>query len=199
MQESMQIRSAQFIKGIIGTADVSGDFSKPTFAFVGRSNVGKSSVINSLVNRRDLVRSSSTPGRTQQINYFLINDSLYFADLPGYGYAKIPQKQRVKIQKLLAWFLGSVEVKIDAVILIIDVNVGLKESDFEVLELLHGIGRKVILVANKVDKSGKADVQKQIGLIKKVVGACELIPYSAKTKQGREELLTCVENIAMQR
>ncbi len=186
----MVIRSAQFIKGILGTADVSNDARRPTFAFVGRSNVGKSSVINSLVNRRDLVRSSSTPGRTQEINYFLINEELYFADLPGYGYAKMPQRQREKIRKLLAWFLGSSEVRIDAVVLIIDVNVGLKESDFEVLELLHSIGRRVILVANKADKSGKTSVQKQIGLIKRVVGACDLISYSAKTKQGREELLT---------
>lgn len=189
----MIIRSAQFIKGILGTADVSSDTKKPTFAFVGRSNVGKSSVINSLVNRRDLVRSSSTPGRTQEINYFLINEEIYFADLPGYGYAKIPSKQREKIRKLLAWFLGSAEVKIDAVVLIIDVNVGLKESDFDILELLHSIGRKVILVANKVDKSGKNAVHKQIGLIKQVVGACDLIPYSAKTKQGREELLALLD------
>jgi GTP-binding protein len=193
----MLIRSAQFIKGILGTADVSGDTKKPTFAFVGRSNVGKSSVINSLVNRRDLVRSSSTPGRTQEINYFLINNTLYFADLPGYGYAKMPQKQREKIRKLLAWFLGSSEVRIDAVILIIDVNVGLKESDFEVLELLHSIGRKVILIANKADKSGKTSVQKQMGLIRQVVGACELVTYSAKTKQGREELLALLENLVV--
>jgi GTP-binding protein len=191
----MIIKSAQFIKGIIGTADVSGDMKKPTFAFVGRSNVGKSSVINSLVNRKDLVRSSSTPGRTQQINYFLINDAFYFADLPGYGYAKIPQKQREKIRKLLAWYLGSTEVKIDAVVLIIDVNIGLKESDFDILELLHGIGRKVILVANKADKSGKNAVHKQISLIKQVVGACELVSYSAKTKQGREELLALMEDL----
>ena len=186
------------MKGIIGTADVSGDETRPTFAFVGRSNVGKSSVINSLVNRRDLVRSSSTPGRTQQINYFLINEDIYFADLPGYGYAKVPLKQRIKIQKLLAWYLGAAEVKIDAVVLIIDVNVGLKESDFEVLELLHSIGRKVILVANKVDKSGKTSVQKQMHLIKKVVGACDLVAYSAKTKQGKEELLSLMENMIAQ-
>lgn len=192
-EEGMIIQSARFIKGILGTADVSGDSTRPTFAFVGRSNVGKSSVINSLVNRRDLVRSSSTPGRTQEINYFLINDAFYFADLPGYGYAKIPTKQREQIRKLLAWFLGSAEVKIDAVVLIIDVNVGLKESDFDVLELLHSIGRRVILVANKIDKSGKTSVQKQISLIKQVVGACELIPYSAKTKQGREALLALMD------
>lgn len=193
----MIIRSAQFVKGIIGTTDISGDTDKPTFAFVGRSNVGKSSVINSLVNRKDLVRSSSTPGRTQQINYFRINETMYFADLPGYGYAKVPLRQRIKIQKLLAWYLGSSEVRIDAVVLIIDVNVGLKESDFEVLELLHALGRKVILVANKADKSGKTSVQKQISLIGKVVGPCDLIAYSAKTKQGREELLTLMESLTL--
>lgn len=191
----MIIRSAQFIKGILGTDEVSYDIDRPTFAFVGRSNVGKSSVINSLVNRRDLVRSSSTPGRTQQINYFLINETLYFADLPGYGYAKLGRTQREKIQKLLAWFMGSSAVRIDAVVLIIDVNVGLKESDFDVLELLHTIGRRVIILANKADKSGKTSVQKQMGLIKKVVGPCDLISYSAKTKQGREELLALLDGI----
>lgn len=193
----MIIRSAHFIKGILGTADVSSDESRPTFAFVGRSNVGKSSVINSLVNRRDLVRSSSTPGRTQEINYFLINESIYFADLPGYGYAKIPRKQREKIQKLLAWFLGAAEVKIDAAVLIVDVNIGLKESDFDILELLHSIGRKVILVANKADKSSKTAVLKQMNLIKGVVGACDLVSYSAKTKQGREELLALMEGFTV--
>lgn len=191
----MVIRSARFIKGILGTADVSGDAKRPTFAFVGRSNVGKSSVINALVNRRDLVRSSSTPGRTQQINYFLINDAFYFADLPGYGYAKMPASQREKIRKLLAWYLGSAEVKIDAAILIIDVNVGLKESDFDVLEILHRIGRRVILVANKVDKSGKTSVLKQMNLIKGVVGACDIVAFSSKTKQGRDELLTLLDGM----
>lgn len=185
----MIIKSAQFVKGVVGTTDISAEVDKPTFAFVGRSNVGKSSVINSLVNRRDLVRSSSTPGRTQQINYFLINEDVYFADLPGYGYARMPIQKREKMQKMLAWYLGSDEVKIDAVILIIDVNIGLKESDLDVLDMLHSIGRNVVVVANKVDKSGKTSVQKQIGLIRKVVGDCEVIPYSAKTKQGREELL----------
>lgn len=189
----MVIKSAQFVKGVVGTTDISAEVNKPTFAFVGRSNVGKSSVINSLVNRRDLVRSSSTPGRTQQINYFLINENIYFADLPGYGYAKMPLQKREKMQKMLAWYLGSDEVKIDSVILIIDVNVGLKETDLDVLDMLHSIGRNVVVVANKVDKSGKTAVQKQIGLIKKVIGDCELIPYSAKTKQGKEELLAYME------
>ena len=191
----MIIKSAQFVKGVVGTTDISAEVNKPTFAFVGRSNVGKSSVINSLVNRRDLVRSSSTPGRTQQINYFLINEEIYFADLPGYGYARMPLQKREKMQKMLAWYLGSDEVKIDAVILIIDVNIGLKESDLDVLDMLHTIGRTVVVVANKVDKSGKTSVQKQIGLIRKVVGDCGVIPYSAKTKQGREELLSYMEDI----
>lgn len=185
------------MKGVIGTTDISGDKKKPTFAFVGRSNVGKSSVINSLVNRRDLVRSSSTPGRTQQINYFLINDEVYFADLPGYGYAKMPQRQREKLRKLISWYLGSAEVRLDAVVLIIDVNIGLKESDFEVLDLLRSIGRKVIVVANKADKSGKTSVQKQMGLIRRAIGECDLLSYSAKTKQGREELLSIIGNLCV--
>jgi GTP-binding protein len=189
----MIIKSAQFVKGVIGTTDVSGDATKPTFVFVGRSNVGKSSVINALVNRRDLVRSSSTPGRTQQINYFLINEAIYFVDLPGYGYAKMPQKQKLRMQKMLAWFLGSSEVRLDAVVLIIDVNIGLKELDFEILSLLLDLGHRVILVANKSDKSSKTAVKKQIELIQKVVGATPIIAYSSKTKQGREELLTLFE------
>lgn len=193
----MVIKSARFVKGVIGTTDISADVSKPTFTFVGRSNVGKSSVINSLVNRRDLVRSSSTPGRTQQINYFLINEALYFADLPGYGYAKLPKQSREKMRKLLAWYLGSDDVKIDAVILVIDVNVGLKESDLEVLELLRRFGRRVIILANKADKSGKTAVKKQVGLIQKVAGDVEIIAYSAKTKQGKEEILSLIEKIAL--
>lgn len=190
----MEIRNAKFVKGIIGTTDIIQE-DKPTFAFIGRSNVGKSSVINSLVNRKDLVRSSSTPGRTQQINYFLINESLYFADLPGYGYAKMPAKQHVKLQKQLAWFLGSDEVKLEAVILIIDVNVGLKENDLEVLDTLRELGRKVIIVANKTDKSGKNEVRKQVELIQSVIGECDVIPYSVKTGQGRVELLDKISSV----
>lgn len=192
----MVIQTARFMKGVIGTTDISGEKKRPTFAFIGRSNVGKSSVINALINRRDLVRSSSTPGRTQQINYFLINESVYFADLPGYGYAKMSKEKREKIQKLISWYLGSSEVRIDAVILIIDVNVGLKESDFDVLALLQGIGRRVVVVANKCDKSGKNDVRKQITLIQNVIGDCAIVPYSAKTKQGKEELLTLLDEFS---
>lgn len=187
----MEIRSAQFVKGVVGTTDIIGD-GKPTIAFVGRSNVGKSSVINSLTHRKDLVRSSSTPGRTQQINYFLINEEVYFADLPGYGYAKMPAKQQEKMRKMLAWYLGSEEVKLHLVVLIIDVNVGLKESDFAMLDALHEAGRTVVIAANKTDKSGKTSVQKQIGLMKKVVDDYVIIPYSAKTGDGREELLAYI-------
>ncbi|HFC36125.1 MAG TPA: ribosome biogenesis GTP-binding protein YsxC, partial [Candidatus Moranbacteria bacterium] len=120
----MQIKTAKFVKGIIGTDEILRD-GKQQIAFVGRSNVGKSSVINSLVGIKKLAKSSATPGRTQEINFFLINDKVYFVDLPGYGFAKISKKQREKIRKMIIWYLSYAETKPCKVVLIIDAKVGI--------------------------------------------------------------------------
>src|SRR3989344_4484323 len=158
----MKIESARFVKGVLGSNSILKD-GIPQVAFIGRSNVGKSSVINSLVNRNDLARTSSFPGRTQQINLFLINNSLYFVDLPGYGYAKLPDELKNSLRAMVNWYFFISNYKQKKVVLIID--------------------------ANKIDKIKKAGYEEQLKTIKNLVGVHQIIPYSAKNKLGVEELL----------
>lgn len=183
----MNITSAQFVKGIIGTDAILKE-NKPTIAFVGRSNVGKSSVINSLLGTRDLVRTSAHPGRTQQINYFLINESMYFADLPGYGYAKLSLKQREKLRKLLLWYLTADEVKFDKLVLVIDIKAGLKDIDYELLATMQERKIPVVIVANKADKLNQSETAKALRRIREEAEGCEVIAYSALKKTGRDTL-----------
>ncbi|NQV00937.1 MAG: YihA family ribosome biogenesis GTP-binding protein [Parcubacteria group bacterium] len=186
--KKINIKSAEFIKGIIGTDKILED-TKAQIAFVGRSNVGKSSVINSLVNRKNLVKSSSKPGRTRQINFFLINERVYFVDLPGYGFMKIDMEKKEKIRKLMIWYLSYSEVKLKKAVLIIDAKVGPTEFDMEMLDLLKKSQHKVIIIANKTDKLKKKQVNRQLEMIQKKISDNNVILYSAKTKQGRDELL----------
>ena len=183
----MEIKSAEFIKGILGTNEILDD-DRLQVAFMGRSNVGKSSVINSLVNRKDLVKSGSMPGKTRQINFFLINQKVYFVDLPGYGFMKASLKDREKARKMLLWYLFRSQINFKRVILIIDSKIGITKFDQEMLDLLDQNECSVILVANKIDKLKKSQLNKQIQIIQKQTNK-EIVPYSAKTHQGREELL----------
>jgi len=184
----MEIKTAEFVKSIIGTNEILED-GKPQIAFVGRSNVGKSSVINSLVKRNNLVKSGSRPGKTQQINFFLINEEVYFVDLPGYGFVKMPLKRKEKIRRMILWYLFRSEVKFKKVVLIIDALVGPSEFDKEMLGLLNKSEHPIILVANKIDKLKKNKLISQLKILQKETGHNEIIPYSAKTKEGRNELL----------
>ena len=184
----MEIKTAEFIKSITGTDKILDDL-KPQVTFVGRSNVGKSSVINSLVKRNNLVKSSSKPGKTQQINFFLINKKIYFVDLPGYGFIKMPLKQKEKIRKMILWYLFYSEIRFKKVVLIIDALVGPSEFDKEMLDLLNQNKHPIILVANKIDKLKKNKLISQLKFIQEEIGPNEIIPYSTKTKKGRNELL----------
>jgi len=184
----MEIKTAEFVKGITGTNEILND-NRPQVAFIGRSNVGKSSVINSLVNRKDLVKSGSKPGKTRQINFFLINQEIYFVDLPGYGFMKASLKERDKAVKMILWYLFRSGVKFKKVILIMDVKVGLTDFDQEMLGFLNQDQIPVIIIANKSDKLKKNQLKDQIEKIKKSLGERRIIPYSAKTKLGRDDLL----------
>lgn len=184
----MEIKSAEFIKGILGTNEILED-GIPQVAFAGRSNVGKSSVINSLVNRKNLVKSSSMPGKTKQINFFLINKEIYFIDLPGYGFIKTSLKQKEKIRKMILWYLFRSGVEFKKVVLIIDARVGLSEFDKEMLDLLNKNRHSVVVVINKIDKLKKNKLVEQLKIIQEKIGDNEIIPYSAKTKEGRNDLL----------
>lgn len=184
----MEIVSAEFVKGIIGSDDILHD-GKIQIAFIGRSNVGKSSVINSLVRRKGLVKSSRSPGKTREINFFLINNEQYFVDLPGYGYAKVSQKMREKLRRLIVWYLLDTKVEGRKIVVIIDAKVGLTDFDREILYALEQRGEEIILIANKFDKIKKSDALKRTKELQEEVGNHTLIPYSAKKNIGRNDLL----------
>ncbi|MEI7603636.1 MAG: ribosome biogenesis GTP-binding protein YihA/YsxC [bacterium] len=183
----MTIKTAQFIKGIIGSDEILKDGRKQ-IAFIGRSNVGKSSVINSLVNKKGFVRSGSMPGRTKQMDFFLINEDFYFVDLPGYGYAQLSEDQRVKLKKMMLWYLFEDKNPTRKVVLIIDAEVGPKDMDLEVLDMLKLYELNVIIVANKSDKIKKSEIIKRLAILQGQFPEFNVILYSTKTNEGREQL-----------
>lgn len=184
----MNIKSAQFVKGIVGP-DEALDEDIPQIAFIGRSNVGKSSVINFLTSQKNLARTSSRPGRTQEINLFLINDSRYFLDLPGYGYAKASKVTRYKLQEIIFGFLFDSAYNQEKVVLIIDANIGPRETDLEILSSLEDHEKEVVIVANKIDKIKKSEYNKQLASIQDQIGEHKIVPFSVKKRIGKDELL----------
>jgi len=185
----MEVTSAQFIKSVVGSHNLLVD-DIPQISFVGRSNVGKSSVINKLVNQKKLVRSSSKPGKTQHINFFLINEDTYFVDLPGYGYAKLGQKYREKLRRLILWYFISGEAQITKVVVIVDVKAGLRDFDREMISVLREYKHPFIVVANKIDKLNQKNLHKSISEITQELGGdVDVFPFSAKTGKGKEKLL----------
>lgn len=189
----MNILSATFVKGIIGT-DVILKEKHPHIAFVGRSNVGKSSVINSLLMRKDLVKSSSMPGKTREINFFLINKAFYCVDLPGYGFARMGAKGAEKIRKLILWYLGSGEALVNLVVLIVDATVKPMAYDKEMADILRAENIPFVVVANKIDRMNQSERSQNIKAIEAALGGF-VMPYSARTHKGREELLEVIAQV----
>lgn len=187
----MEIKSSVFIKGVIGSEGLPQP-SRPTVAFFGRSNVGKSSVINSLTRQKDLAHANSRAGRTTEINYFLINDAWYLADLPGYGYAKVPDALRKKMAGYISWFAADLRIDIRAAVLIVDAEIGAKDSDRDVFRLLQEYGRPIIILANKCDKGRRSDVEANIRSFKTEFAPAPVIRHSAKTREGRGELMSAI-------
>jgi GTP-binding protein len=183
----MKITSAQFMKGLVGP-DASLEDGTPQIAFIGRSNVGKSSVINSLAQKKDLARTSAFPGRTQEINLFLINRAFYLVDLPGYGYAKMSKDRQEWLQNLIRWYLFESGYKQKKVVLIIDSKIGATEDDKEMLAALEETGKNIVLVWNKVDKLKKMEYETKLAEIKALVPKHMVIPYSSKKRIGVGEL-----------
>ncbi len=184
----MNIKTAVFVKGINGTDPLLQD-GRPQVAFIGRSNVGKSSLINSLTGKKDLVHSSPRPGKTREINFFLVNNKTYFVDLPGYGYARMSPQEKEHLRKLILWYLIDAKVPDQTIVLIIDGNIGPSGLDLEMLTLLQEHGHEVIVIANKMDKVKKGQVSKQIKELEHQLGIEPILPYSAETHEGREQLL----------
>ena len=176
----MKIISADFITGAVKPVQFQKSFA-PEFAFAGKSNVGKSSLINSLVNRRKLVRTSQTPGKTQMINFFSINGYLTLADLPGYGFAKVPDCVQKNWKGLIESYLLKRE-NLKGIVFILDVRRGFTELDGGLKEWLDSEEKDYVLVATKADKLKKAEKKSQLEKIREVLpGGQELISYSSKT------------------
>lgn len=169
--------------------------TKPEFAFVGKSNVGKSSMINALLNRKSLARTSSQPGKTQTINFYCINDELYFVDLPGYGYAKVSLEEKAKWGKMIERYLKQSPVLM-MVFLLVDIRHEPSDNDRMMYQWMIEHGYRPVIIATKLDKLKRSQVAKQVKLVRDGLGMEKediLIPFSAETKQGKEEILKQIE------
>lgn len=184
----MKITKAEFIKGVIGD-DYSLDETKPQIAFLGRSNVGKSSVINALTGVKDLVRTSKLPGKTRQANFFLLNNAFYAIDFPGYGYAKRSIVERNKIIKRIFWYIESSPARPRAIFLIIDTKVGLTILDQEMIKILEKNKHHIIVIANKIDKMGKTIAAGKVSSLREELPGILVMPFSAKTNEGKEGIM----------
>ena len=183
----MKITSATFERGVKGTNPILYD-GVPQIAFVGRSNVGKSSIINSLTGRKNLVKVTDRPGETTEINFFNINHNLYFVDLPGYGYAKVSPKEKEKLKKLILWYLMYSEVRPQRVVLILDVKAGFTEFDREMVTVLRERNHSYLVVVNKIDKLNQKDLQAQLRRIRDKSGEQDVVPCSTVAKGGLRAL-----------
>jgi GTP-binding protein len=183
----MKIRSAEFLKALVDRDEIL-ENGIPQVAFIGRSNVGKSSVINLIAQKKELARSSPTPGHTRTINVFYINKDFYLVDLPGYGFAKGSWVDRQKLKTLIEWYLIGSGIDHKLVVVIIDANVGVTEMDDRILSELEEAGKKVIVLANKIDKIKKSEYVKKMKQIAEIVAPHKVIPFSAEKKIGLTEL-----------
>jgi GTP-binding protein len=186
----MRIVKAQFIKSVWDPKDFPPDLV-PEIAFAGRSNVGKSSLINTLLGRKGIAKTSSTPGKTQSINFFAINDRIRFVDLPGYGYARVPIQVRKGWRPMVEAYLNSRKI-LCLVVVIVDIRRIPSEGDIELFRWLGHHGRKGCLVATKMDKLSKSRAKRQLELIKGTLGK-EPIPFSSITKGGKKELWRAIQ------
>ncbi|MBQ7067004.1 MAG: YihA family ribosome biogenesis GTP-binding protein [Lachnospiraceae bacterium] len=170
---------------------------KPEIAFAGKSNVGKSSLINALMNRKSYARTSAQPGKTQTINFYNINEELYFVDLPGYGYAKVSQEIKAKWGKMIERYLQKSK-KLQAVFLLIDIRHEPSANDKQMYDWILSNGFHPIIIATKADKINRSQIQKHVKMIKTGLNVEKdtiLIPFSAQTKQGREEIYQLIDEM----
>lgn len=170
---------------------------QPEFAFAGKSNVGKSSLINALMNRKSLARTSSQPGKTQTINFYHVNDQVYFVDLPGYGYTRIAVEVKDSWGKMVERYLhGSSTLK--CVFLLVDIRHEPSANDKTMYEWIIYNGFRPVIISTKLDKINRSQIQKQVKLLRQGLGMEKediLIPFSAETKQGREEIWELIESM----
>ena len=182
------------LETVCGITSVLPKNTKPEIAFAGKSNVGKSSLINALMKSYAII--SATPGKTQTINYYSINDEMYLVDLPGYGYAKVSEQEKIKWGQLIERYLHS-SAQLKAVFLLIDIRHAPSENDRIMYQWIVDQGFHPIIIATKLDKIKRSQVQKQMKVLReglKLIRGTTIIPFSSQTKQGRDEIWDMVEN-----
>ena len=191
----MKIKSIN-LETVCGVSSRLPNNSLPEFAFAGKSNVGKSSLINAFMNRKSYARISSQPGKTQTINYYNINSKFYLVDLPGYGYAKVSESVKEQWGKMIERYLKK-SPTLKAVFLLVDIRHEPSANDVQMYDWVIANGFDPIVIATKADKISKGAVQKQVSVIKKKLN-CEkdavIIPFSAEDKRGLEDIYSVVED-----
>lgn len=185
------IKTSEFIVGAVEQSQFPND-NRPEIAFVGRSNVGKSSMINCLLNRRGLAHVGATPGKTREINFFLINEAFRLVDLPGFGYAKVSKSDKERWQKYIETYLVASGRNLKGVVHLIDARHPGQENDLLMASFVKSTGIECIVVANKIDKLKKNEIAKNLRIIEEIFGV-KPIAFSAEKKQGRPELWTRLE------
>ena len=185
------------LETVCGITSTLPENDKPEVAFAGKSNVGKSSLINALMNRKSFARISATPGKTQTINFYNINDAMYCVDLPGYGFAKVSKETQAKWGKMIENYLTTSK-QLRAVFLLIDIRHEPSKNDKDMYEWIVYNGYDPIIIATKLDKINRSQVQKHIKMIKtglNVKPQTVVIPFSSQTKQGRDEIWELIDSI----
>ena len=183
------------LETVIGVSSKLPANTLPEVAFAGKSNVGKSSLINVLMNRKNLARTSANPGKTQTINFYNINSEIYLVDLPGYGYAKVPEVQRVKWGRMIENYLYNSEM-LRAVFLLVDIRHEPSANDKMMYDWVVATGFAPIVIATKADKIKRSQLQKQLKIVGEGLGMPKegrLIAFSAETKQGLEDIYEVLE------
>lgn len=190
----MIIKSAS-LETVCGITSVLPENDKPEIAFAGKSNVGKSSLINALMNRKSLARTSGQPGKTQTINFYNINEKVYFVDLPGYGYAKVHVSIKEKWGKMIEKYLKT-STQLKMVFLLVDIRHEPSQNDKNMYDWVVYQGYHPIIIATKLDKINRSQKDKHIKMIKEgldVIPGTKIFPFSALTKQGRDEIWDWIE------
>lgn len=186
------------LETVCGITSTMPENTQPEFAFAGKSNVGKSSLINALMNRKSFARTSSQPGKTQTINFYHINDALYYVDLPGYGYTKIAVAVKEKWGKMIERYLTNSKM-LKCVFLLIDIRHDPSANDKTMYDWIVYNGYQPVIIATKLDKLKRSQVPKHLKAIREGLGMDQdgiLLPFSATSKQGREEIWDMIESMA---